>query len=315
MKDIFGNDLRGAILSHRDVTLRGGFGTGSAGAGSVLVPGTVFKDFVGAVKGNYFAFRNARPLPTDDGTARALPTADDTGASAEILTDGSAGTADTSTPFTTNSFGSFCYSSGVFAASLELLMDSAMNPEEVIYSIGASRITRLLNTHIVNGTGTGQPAGLVGAATLGKTGTNGQTTSVISQDFLDVVASLDEGYWDTDRTTWLMTRATFAAACKLGHPATANEPLVSWDDAGNPRILGFKVGIDNGMPAMAASAKSIVLVNWDYVGLRIVENSFEVVVMAEKFASSGQVGFVVRGRFDSKLVIPAAARYYANSAT
>ena len=56
------------------------------------------------------------------------------------------------------------------------------------------RIGRIQNTHFTTGTGSSQPTGLVTASSVGKTGTTGQTLTIIYDDLVDIVDSVDAAY-------------------------------------------------------------------------------------------------------------------------
>ena len=74
--------------------------------------------------------------------------------------------------------------------SEELLNDSAFNLAAYISNEFARRIGKAEETAFVNGDGSGKPTGVVQGATLGKTGANGQTTSVTADDLIDLYHSL-----------------------------------------------------------------------------------------------------------------------------
>ena len=65
----------------------------------------------------------------------------------------------------------------------ELLQDSQIDVAAFVENRLVQRIGRITNQFFTTGTGTAQPRGVVTGATLGKTGTTGQTTSVIFDDW------------------------------------------------------------------------------------------------------------------------------------
>jgi HK97 family phage major capsid protein len=69
------------------------------------------------------------------------------------------------------------YSSKKIALPFELLQDSFIDIEAYIREVLQMRLGRIQNTHFTVGTGSGQPKGVVTAATSGKVGTTGQTGS------------------------------------------------------------------------------------------------------------------------------------------
>ena len=74
-------------------------------------------------------------------------------------------------------------------ASEELLQDAVINLDAYLTTEIALRIGVLENTGYVVGDGTGKPTGITTQTTAGKTGANGQTTSVTSDDIIDLIYS------------------------------------------------------------------------------------------------------------------------------
>jgi HK97 family phage major capsid protein len=89
------------------------------------------------------------------------------------------------------------------------------------------------------------------------TGATGQTTSVIYDNLVDLVHSIDPSYRNQN-CKFMLADATLAAVRKIkdtqGHPLW--QPSVQ---AGVPdSLLAYPVVINQDMPVMAASAKSIL---------------------------------------------------------
>src|SRR5205085_8467549 len=79
---------------------------------------------------------------------------------------------------------------------------------------------------------TGQPNGLVTAASVGKTGTTGQTATIIYDDLVDLVDSLDVAYLDVPVSDpqmpgvepgWMMSQALRKVVRKIKD--TAGRPI------------------------------------------------------------------------------------------
>lgn len=196
--------------------------------------------------------------------------------------------------------------------SEELLNDSAFDIESYISAEYARRIGVAEEAAFINGDGVGKPSGVVGSAQVGKTGANGQTTSVTADDLLDVYHALKRAY--RIRATWLMADSTAKAVRKLKD----NDGQYVWQpglQAGQPdRLLGRPVAISDFVPAMAASAKSILFGDFSYYWIadrqgRVFQR------LNELYAVNGQVGFRAYQRVDGKLILPEAVKCYKNSAT
>jgi hypothetical protein len=92
------------------------------------------------------------------------------------------------------SLNTFKFSSKVVAVPFELLQDSSVDIEAFINRRLRMRLGRILNTRFTVGSGAGQPNGLSVAAAVGKTGVAGQTLTVIYDDLVDLIDSVDIAY-------------------------------------------------------------------------------------------------------------------------
>ena len=61
----------------------------------------------------------------------------------------------------------------------------------MVMTRAAQRIGRLANIGFTTGTGSTDPNGLITASSVGKTGTTGQTVTVIYDDLVDLIDSLE----------------------------------------------------------------------------------------------------------------------------
>lgn len=197
--------------------------------------------------------------------------------------------------------------------SEELLNDSAFNLEAYIAAEFARRVGAAEETAFVTGNGSGKPTGVVAGATQGKVGATGQTTSVTAEDLLDLYHALKRPY--RVRAAWLMADSTALAIRKL---KTAADGQYIWQpglQAGQPdRLLGRPVAISDDVPAMAASAKSILFGDFSYYWIADRQGTaFQ--RLNELYAVNGQVGFRAFRRVDGKLILAETVKYYQNSAT
>jgi HK97 family phage major capsid protein len=88
----------------------------------------------------------------------------------------------------------FKASSKIVAVPYELLQDTTIDMEAFIRNRLAQRLGRLGNTAFTVGTGTTQPDGIVPKATSGTVGTTGQTLTIIYDDLVNLVHSVDPAY-------------------------------------------------------------------------------------------------------------------------
>jgi len=257
-------------------------------------------------------------LNTAQGNPLSFPTTDGTSEVGEILAENAqASSADP--VFGTVGLNVFKYSSKIIAVPIELLQDSSVDIEAFIRKRIIERIGRITNQHFTTGTGTGQPRGIVTAASSGKIGTTGQTLSVIYDDLVDLLESVDEAYQLGGKCKFMFSQSLRKVLRKLKD--TAGRPI--WTPgyeagitAGAPDLLlGKEVALNNDMPVPAANAKSII---YGDMSKYIIRDAMQVNLMRfddSVYASKGQVGFLAFMRSGGNLVDSGAVKYYQHSAT
>ena len=257
-------------------------------------------------------------IQSDKGNDIQFPTSDGTAEVGELIGQNTTATAADPT-FGTLTHSVYKYSSKIVAVPYELLQDSQIDVESFVRNRLAERLGRIQNTHFTTGTGTGQPKGAVVAAALGKTGANGQTTSVIADDLIDLVHSIDPAYRALGRCRFMMNDASLAKVRKLKD--TNGRPILTPGDyplSGMmaDSILGFPVAINQDVASMAASAKSILFGDFSYYTIRDVMGMTLFRFEDSAYAKLGQVGFLAWMRTGGNLVGNGVEiKYYINSAT
>jgi HK97 family phage major capsid protein len=201
--------------------------------------------------------------------------------------------------------------------SIQLLEDSAFDLETWLANKLGIRLARATNAHYTVGTGTAQPKGVVTAATSGKVGLVGQTTSVIYDDIMDMVHAVDPAY--RAGAQWMFHDTTLKALKKIkdtqGRPLWL--PTLSGLASATPDSLaGYPYVINQDMPVMAANAKSILFGDFANFYIRDVQD-VKVMRLDERFADFLQVAFLAFQRTDANLIDAGThpIAYYANSAT
>jgi HK97 family phage major capsid protein len=254
----------------------------------------------------------ARVIRTDGDGALPIPTANDTNQKGVILAENTQ-VAEQDIVFGQITLDSYKYSSKMIRVSIELLQDSAIDISAFIGQALGERIARATNEHFTVGTGTGQPRGAVTAATLGKTGAAAQLTSVIYDDFVDLMHSVDPAYRQGAR--YMLHDSTLKAAKKLkdttGRPIWAAGMAVGEPDT----ILGAPYTINQDMPQMGASAKSVLYGNFSSYWIRDVA-PFTLLRLDERFADYHQIAFLAFSRHDGDLIDAGVSpvRYFAHAA-
>lgn len=207
--------------------------------------------------------------------------------------------------------------------SRELVDDSGVDLEGYLSMQAGRALGNALGAHLVTGTGTAQPRGVVTDATLGVTGPVGTATSFGNQStagqggdlLIDLFYSVIAPYRMSSSSAWLMRDATAGVARRL----KTSTGEYAWQPsliAGTPdTILGKPVFTDPNVAAMAASARSVLFGDFSQYFVRLAGGvRFE---RSDEFAfNTDLVTFRALIRGDGALVdLTGAVKYLANSAT
>ncbi len=228
-----------------------------------------------------------------------------------------------------NTLGAYKYMS-LFQISRELAIDSNSDILGFLANQAAVSLALGFGPHLVTGTGSSQPQGVVTGAGTGVTGPVGttvslgaQTTAGMGTDLLfSLIAALAEPYARQPSTGFVMTNASLGICRKLKD--STGQPVASLL-LGTPQaavgampyanqLLGYPVHIDPNVAQMAASAKSIVYGDFSRYFVRIAGGiRFE---RSDDFAfSSDLITFRCITRLDGQLVDANGLKLFVNSAT
>lgn len=291
--------------------------TTTGSEGGYTVPTTVGGTLIESLN-DFGGMRSvAEVLATATGNPMSFPSTDGTTEVGEILAENTQASA-LDTSFGTVGLNVFKYSSKIITVPIELLQDSSVDIEAFVRRRIVERIGRITNQHFTTGSGTGQPRGIVTAAGAGKVGQTGQTLTVIYDDLVDLLESVDAAYQATN-CKFMFAQTLRKVLRKLKD--TAGRPI--WTPgyeagitAGAPDLLlGQEVAINNDMAAPAANAKSII---YGDLSKYMIRDSLNVSLMRfddSAFASKGQVGFLAFCRSGGNLTDTGAVKYYQHSAT
>lgn len=299
--------------------IRNTMSTTTGSEGGFTVDPIVSSDFIEKMKDYGGMRRVGTTIKTANGVDMSYPTTDGTAEEGEIIAQNTTAT-DLDITFGTVGLNVFKYSSKVVTIPFELLQDTSIDILALIYSRLRMRLGRVQNRHFTVGVGTTEPLGLVTAATVGKTGTTGQTTSVIYDDLVDVIDSVDLAYLNGGAAPkWMFNQATRRVLRKIKD--TTGRPI--WTpsyDGGisgkfSDQLLGFDVELNNHMASMAANAKPIAFGKLDEY---IMRDAMEMQFFRfddSAYTKKGQVGFMAWMRSGGNLTDTNGVRLYQNSAT
>lgn len=295
---------------------------GTNTAGGYLVPTIVMPELLKKLKAFGGVRAVAKSLTTDGGGPLSWPTTDDTVAVGELVGEGvTASTSDM--VFGVATLGAYKFSSKIVPVSFEALQDAAIDVEAEVTDALATRIARVQNTFFTTGTGVGQPQGVLTAAALGVTLPAGNTTGVTYDGLINLYHSLDPAYRASPNCAFMLHDTTFKSLKLLkdsqGRPIWLPDGTAGGfeGDAQFDTLLGKKLVINQDMPVMAASAKSILFGDFSRYIVRDVTSMLVFRFTDSAYTSKGQVGFLAWARADGKLIDASneSLRYLANSAT
>lgn len=318
--------------SFKDMTVdeltavRNTMSTTTGSEGGYTVQTEVARALIEALKDYGGMRRVASQITTAKGNDLSYPSTDGTSEVGEWVAQNIAATS-SDVSFGTVALNVFKASSKIITVPIELLQDSEIDIQALVFARCRTRIGRLANVGYTTGSGTGQPKGMVPAASVGKTGTTGQTTTVIYDDLVDLVDSMDVAYLDDTSSEslanislgWQFNQTTRRVVRKLKD--TAGRPIwtPSYDEGLTARrpdmLLGYPVNINNDMASMAANAKSIAFGNFNRYMIR---DAMDVTIFRfddSAYMSKGQVGYLAWARTGGNLLDTNAVKLYQNSAT
>lgn len=321
-RTLFNKWLRGGdrSLSAEEWTqIRNTMSTTTDAEGGYTVPTEVAREIIDALK--YFGGMReaAEVIQTATGAPMTWPTSDGTSEVGELIAENQVAT-DADPTFGVKNLNTYKFSSKVITVPIELLQDSAADVEAFVRGRIEQRLGRITNQMFTTGTGTSQPNGVATAATVGKTGTTGQTTTVIYDDLVDLEHSVNVAYRRMNRCRWMMADSSLKVVRKLKD--ADNRPLfVPSYDAGISRgapaqLAGYPITINDDVAAMAADAKSILFGDFTYYKIRDAMQFTLFRFTDSAYAKKGQVGFLAWMRSGGNLVdVGGAIKAYQNSST
>lgn len=319
-KELFAKWLKGGdkALSAQDwADVRATMSTSTPGEGGYTVPTDVAGQISDVLKA-YGGVRSvANVIQSNMGNDINFPTSDGTSEVGELI--GQNTTATASDPsFGVVTLSTYKFSSKIVAVPFELLQDSAADVEVFVARRLGDRLGRITNQYFTTGTGTSQPKGVVTASAAGKTGTTGQTTTVIVDDLIDLVHSVDPAY-RAGNCKFMMNDASLKVIRKLKDTAGRPVFLPGYEGLGGAMgdsLLGYDVVINQDVATMAANAKSILFGDFSRYTIRDVMGFTLFRFDDSAYAKLGQVGFLAWMRTGGTLTDGGAPlKYYQNSAT
>jgi HK97 family phage major capsid protein len=293
----FGKQIRASLMDSVDA------------AGGFAAPITVDNQIVPLAPQDLTVRRLATVIPTK-GT-RLIPQKSTFG-SAALTTETSAfaGTAPTLSQI---SLGAYMVGT-LAAASLEILQDVPEFEAFVLDDISLD-IQTLEENWFVNGTGSGQPQGLIGNVGAGVTeepDTNGNLVTV--NGTLDLIGSLNSTYYAN--ASWIMSRATAIGIRKAQLQENAYVPIFHREN-GVDLLHGYPLGYSESMPTAARGACPVLFgdVRRAYVIGDRGGSAIRLKVVDQLWATQGTVGLIGYRRVDGRVRRSEAMQSYSVAAS
>jgi HK97 family phage major capsid protein len=283
----------------QDKDIKNAAGVGSGAAGGYAVPALFRDKFVETMRWYGPMLEEAEHIDTASGATLPWPTNDDTANVGAILGENTAVT-EQDVALGTANLDVFMYTSKLVRVSFQLLNDRPDFDTWLARKLG-ERVGRILNQHWTTGTGTNQPLGIVTAATVGVTGTGSfATTGGIGYDnVVDLVEALDPAYGNAaggngnaPGLKFMMHQSARKALRKLKDGQ--NRPLwePSMQAGATDQLLGYQTRINNDMPTLAASSKSVLFGNIYQAYVTRTVQELTALRLTERYADFLQVGFL-----------------------
>jgi len=298
--------------------LRNTMSVGTAAQGGYTVPTEVATSVAEALKAYGGMRAVAEVFRTAQGNDINFPTSDGTTETGELIGENTTATgADPS--FGVVTLKTYKFSSKIVAVPFELLQDSSIDMEAFIKTRLVTRLGRVTNAYFTTGTGSSQPNGIVTASSAGKTGTTGQTTTVIFDDLIDLIHSVDPAYRALGRCKFMMNDASLKVIRKLKDSQGRPIFLPGYEGLAGPMadtLLGYPIQINQDVATMAANAKSILFGDFTFYKIRDAMDVQMFRFDDSAYIKLGQIGFLAWMRSGGNFVdVGGGVKYYANSAT
>jgi HK97 family phage major capsid protein len=307
------NDEQRAIAAKRFAQPRNAQGTVPDTAGGYTVPLGFYGQLTDAMLAFGGMINVANVFDTESGNGLPIPTDNDTANLGAILGENTqVGTQDVT--FGSVMMNAHTYTSKLVLVANQLLQDSAFNLESFLAQKLGTRIARITNLHFTTGDGASKPTGVITAATMGQTGTTGETTSIIFDDLIELEHSVDPAYRPNAR--FMMNDQTLKIIKKLKDSQNRPLWLPGYAMKEPDTINGYGYEINQQMAIPAANAKSIAFGDFKNYFIRRVAG-VQVLRLVERYADFNQTGFLAFQRYDGQLVDAGThpIKYFQHSAS
>ena len=190
--------------------------------------------------------------------------------------------------------------------SEELLADSAFDLESYIKKEFARRIGNAEEEAFLTGDGKNKPTGILDATSGAQLGVTAAAEAAITADeIIDLFYSLRSPY--RKKAIWVLNDSTIKLIRKLKDQNGQYLWQPALRDGEFDTILGKRIYTSPFAPVATAGARTIAFGDFSYYWIGDRQGiSFK--RLNEKYAETGQVGFLATKRVDGKLILPEAIK-------
>lgn len=309
------------LSAEERASIKNALSVGTTTAGGFTVQTNVVTALLEAMKAFGGMRSVATILQTDHGQPLQFPASNGTSEVGEWIAENVTATVQDPS-FSQIALPVFKASSKIVAIPFELLQDSQIDIEAFIQNRLATRLGRITNTGYTVGTGTGQPTGVITAATVGLTAANAtsQVTAVTYDSLVQLQHSIDPAYREGGKGRWMFNDNTLMRLRQMKD--SQNRPIfVPGYEVGVPggvpdTLLGSPITINQDMANMAASARSIAYGDFSYYNIRDVMDVTMFRFTDSAYSQLGQVGFLAWMRTGGNLIdVGGAVKVFVNAAS
>lgn len=321
--EVYAKWLKGGdrSLNEEDwATIRNTMSTTTGSEGGFTVPTDIASTVIDALKAFGGVRAVADVLVTAQGNPMSYPTSDGTAEEGELIAENATAT-DADVVFGTVALNVFKFSSKVVTVPIELLQDSAVDVESFVNGRIVTRLGRITNKLFTTGTGTGQPNGMVTAATVGVTAANAtsQVTTVTYDSLVDLQHSVDPAYRENGAAAFMMNDQSVRQVRKIKDGQSRPIFVPGYEQSipgGLPdMLLGSRLIVNQHMANMAANARSILFGDFKGYKVRDVMDVSMFRFTDSAYTKKGQVGFMAWMRTGGNLADVGAIRAFVNAAS
>jgi HK97 family phage major capsid protein len=205
----------------------------------------------------------------------------------------------TNPSITSNVLRGYSYRTNPIAATFELEQDSFESIVDILTSAFAVGLARGIGGGLVNGSGTGQPKGVLASATDSGVVSSGGSGSFSTGDLRQLYFSVNRAYRVSPKCAWLMNDVTYQNI--LGIHDTAGRPLVNITED-SEKLFGKRILISPDMP-VTVGTKGLAFGDFGQFQVRVAKNGVLVRrnLEAPGYAEQGASLYTSYMRVDSAL--------------